>query len=135
VLNIRKLKETDYDDILCEWWTLWGWTPPLRDFLPGNGTEGLIVYDNEEPVCAGFVYMTNSSVAWVDWIISSRTYNKKPNRKDAIRLLISSLTSLCKASGSKYCYALIKSPSLISVYEKEGYNKADSYNIEMIKKF
>jgi hypothetical protein len=133
-LTIRKIADDDYSSILCAWWKDWGWQPPNIDFLPGNGTSGLIIYDGDEPICAGFVYVTNSSVSWVDWIISSKTYNKKPLRAEAIRLLIKSLTNLCKASGSLYCYALIKSPSLIKVYEAEGYSKADVYNVEMIKK-
>lgn len=134
-MTIRKLIESDYEDILLNWWHSWKWTAPNREFLPDNGTGGLIVFDGDEPVCAGFVYVTNSSVCWVDWIISSRTYNKKPNRKNAISLLIGSLTKLCENLGCKYGYALIKHPSLISIYEDFGYIKADNYNFEMIKKW
>ena len=132
-LNIRKLNASDYEDILVYWWGDWGWTPPERDFLPDNGEGGMIVFDGETPVCAGFVYVTNSSVCWVDWIISSRTYIKKPSRKEAIKMLIHTLTNLCKNTGSKYAYALIKSQNLISTYEDLGYVKGDSYSSEMIK--
>ena len=64
-LYIRELNETDYDDILVDWWLQWGWVPPQRDFLPNNGKGGIIIYDDETPVCAGFMYLTNSKVAWV----------------------------------------------------------------------
>ena len=67
-----------------------------------------MVLDDEVPVCAGFMYITNSKVAWVDWIISNKEYTKKPQRKDAIKLLVSALTDICKTAGSKYVYALIK---------------------------
>lgn len=134
-MTIRKLIDSDYENILIEWWQAWGWDAPKRDFLPDNGTGGLIVFDDDTPVCAGFVYVTNSSVCWVDWIISSRDYKKKPNRRVAIDLLIESLTRLCENNGAKYGYALIKNPSLIKVYENAGYQKADNYNIEMIKKW
>ena len=80
----RLLNENDYDEILVKWWKDWGWEAPPKDFLPENGTSGLIVFDGDEPICAGFIYLTNSEVAWVDWIISSKTYNTKPNRKEAI---------------------------------------------------
>jgi len=89
-LYIRELTHTDYDDILLGWWKQWGWEPPQRDFLPNNGKGGVIVFDEDVPVCAGFMYMTNSKVSWVDWIISNKEYTKKPQRKDAIRLLVSS---------------------------------------------
>ena len=132
--NIRPLGETDYEDILVGWWKDWKWTPPLKDFLPSDGKGGVMVLDNDIPVCAGFVYMTNSKVAWVDWIISSRNYSKKPQRKEALDLLITTLTNICKDTGNKYCYALIKNKSLIKTYEDLGYTAADNYSQEMIKK-
>jgi len=132
-LTIRKLNSTDYEGILLKWWNDWGWLAPEKDFLPNNGEGGVIVYDDEIPVCAGFMYLTNSSVAWIDWIISNKEYRKKPHRKEAIELLIASLTNISKESGSRYGYALIKNKSLIEVYENFGYIKGDSYTSEMIK--
>jgi hypothetical protein len=131
--NIRPLGETDYEDILVGWWKDWKWTPPLKDFLPSDGKGGVMVLDNDIPVCAGFVYMTNSKVAWVDWIISNKEYKKKPQRKEALDLLITTLTNICKDTGNKYCYALIKNKSLIKTYETLGYSSADNYTQEMIK--
>jgi hypothetical protein len=132
-LYIRELQDTDYENILVGWWKQWGWEPPQKDFLPNDGKGGIIVYDDETPVCAGYMYLTNSKVAWVDWIISNKEYTKKPQRKDAIKLLVSALTEICKNTGSKYVYALIKSQSLIGTYEELGYIKGDSYTSEMIK--
>lgn len=134
-LTIRTLSHNDYDTILVGWWEGWNWTPPAKDFLPLNGVGGMIVFDGDTPICAGFTYTTNSSVAWVDWIISNPEYRKKPYRKEAIAWLIAALTDVCQSSGHKYVYALIKSKPLISVYESLGYTKADSYTTEMIKKF
>jgi hypothetical protein len=132
-LYIRELNESDYDNILVAWWKQWGWESPQRDFLPDNGKSGIIVYDQDTPICAGFMYITNSKVAWVDWIISNKEYTKKPHRKDAIKLLVSTLTGICKNTGSKYVYALIKSRHLIETYEQLGYIKGDRYTSEMIK--
>lgn len=133
MLNIRQLQPTDYEDILIGWWEAWDWEAPVRDFLPEDGTGGIMVSDDDEPVCAGFLYATNSKACWVDWIISSRTYRRKPERGQALRMLIESLTNIGKEAGYKYAYALIKHPSLIKVYQDEGYIKGDSYTSEMIK--
>jgi hypothetical protein len=130
-LTIRQLNENDYQDLLVDWWNQWGWKAPEKDFLPDNGMGGYIVYDGETPVCAGFIYVTNSRVAWVDWIISNKEYREK--RREAITMLIDALTNLSKMSGSKYAYALIKNDSLIKTYESLGYVKGDSYTSEMIK--
>ena len=106
--NIIPLNESHYDEILVDWWKDWEWVPPLKDFLPDNGKGGLIIYDEKMPVCAGFIYMTNSKVAWIDWIISSKDYKKKPNRQQAISLLIHTLTQIAKNAGNAFAYALIK---------------------------
>ena len=133
IFDIRPLELDDYDTILVDWGKDWGWTPPTRDFLPDNGKGGMIVFDGDIPVCAGYIYLTNSGVAWVDWIISNKEYRKKPNRQNAIGLLIETLTNLCTKSGAKYSYALLKHPSLIETYKKLGYTEGDSYTKEMIK--
>jgi hypothetical protein len=132
-LTIRELNDSDYDDILIGWWKDWKWVPPQKDFLPNDGKGGIIVYDGDVPICAGFMYLTNSKVGWVDWIISSRYYTNKELRKDAIELLVSRLTDICGLVGCKYVYALIKNQSLIKTYEELGYIKGDSYTSEMIK--
>lgn len=133
MLNIRPLTYEDYDDILKVWWADWGWTAPTRDFLPADGTGGLMVLDGDEPICAGYMYATNSKVAWVDWIISNKEYRKKPQRGEAIGLLIATLTEISKNTGFKYCYALLKHKSLIETYEQLGYIKGDADASEMIK--
>lgn len=134
MLSIRPLNDTDYDEILIKWWSSWKWTPPTRDFLPDNGSGGLIVYDDDEPICAGFLYTTNSLCSWVDFIVSSPIYRKKPLRKEALSLLIYSLTEIAKETGHKYAYALIKHGSLIDTYLHEGYVLSGNYQTEMIKK-
>ena len=76
-LHARLLTPTDYDTILVQWWSDWGWTAPARDFLPEGGLSGVMVLDEDTPVCAGFFYTTNSKAAWVDWIISNKEYKKE----------------------------------------------------------
>ena len=133
-LNIRKLQEGDYEEILVGWWKDWRWDAPPKDFLPEDGLGGLIVYAGDIPVCAGFIYLTNSKVSWCDWIISNFHYREKDTRKQAIRLLIESMNKLASGVGSKYLYALIKNNSLIETYEELGYVQGSKYNTELIKK-
>jgi hypothetical protein len=132
-LDIRTLNDSDYDEILVGWWKQWNWEPPKKDFLPEDGKGGIIVYDGDIPIIAGFIYVTNSKVAWVDWIISNKEYRIKEKRAEAKKLLIESLTNICKNSGSKYGYALIKNQALIKTYLDLGWSKGDGYTSEMIK--
>jgi len=132
-LNVLPLKETDYEDILCQWWKDWRWTPPSRDFLPENGTGGFIVYDGKEPICAGFMYLTNSKAAWCDWIISNRHYKNRQNRRDGLELLVKAISDKAEQEGNKYIYALIKNKPLIEVYKKNNFVEGSTYTHEMIK--
>jgi|TARA_Y100000289_G_scaffold48334_1_gene48798 hypothetical protein len=132
-LNIQKLKEGDYEKLLVNWWKDWQWDAPPKNFLPDNGTGGFMVYNKNIPICAGFIYKSNSKVAWVDWIISDKNYKDKESRKEGIIYLIQALTEICKQLGYAYCYALVKHEGLIKTYEDLGYIKADNYNQELIK--
>jgi hypothetical protein len=133
-LFYRTLKDEDYYDYLILWWEQWGWTPPQKDFLPSGPFQGIIVFDQETPVCAAYVYTTNSAVAWIDWVISNPNYRKKPHRKQAIKMVIEVCEQVLKTTGGiKYVYALIKNTSLIETYKSCGYVQGDKYQTEMIK--
>tara|TARA_R100000664_G_C2756484_1_gene144378 strand:+ start:3458 stop:3871 length:414 start_codon:yes stop_codon:yes gene_type:complete len=133
--TIKPLTHEDYDNHLVGWWKDWKWLPPARDFLPQDGTGGLMVYDNETPVCAGFIYNTNSKVGWVDWIISDKSYRKNPERQEALELLINTLSDICSQSGNKYAYALLRHKGLTKTYQGLGFKAGDQYTQEMIKVF
>jgi len=129
--NIQPLKDNDYEDVLVGWWKDWRWTPPAKDFL---SDKGYMVYCDDEPVCAGFMYVTNSKVVLLEWIISNFNVKNKKVRKEALLTLIEFVTSVARGIEKKYVYSLLKNPSLISLYEELGYVKGGSNGQEMIKK-
>jgi hypothetical protein len=132
--NILPLKDTDYEEILCDWWKDWRWTAPQKNFLPENGKGGYVVYVDQTPVVAGFLYNTNSDVAWVDFIISNFHYKDKENRLIAIDMLLKSLEQKAVEINKKFLYALTNHKTLIASYEENGYVVAGTYNVELIKK-
>lgn len=132
--NVRPLELDDYDTYLVGWWNDWGWEAPARDFLPLDGVGGMMVLDIDgTPICAGFVYLTNSKAAWVDWVISSKTYRKKPQRKEAILLLLSSLVDECKSKESKYIFSNNNNSNLIEHFINIGFVKGCTDSTELIK--
>jgi len=132
-LSIIPLRENDYKDILCGWWKDWRWTPPSKEFLPEDGMGGYIVYDKDTPICAGFMYVTNSKAVWCDWIISNLKYKDRQKRKEALELLVQTISDDAERMGKKYIYALIKNKPLINVYKKVGFVEGSTYTHEMIK--
>ena len=132
-LNIIPLKEEDYEKILCGWWKQWRWTPPSRDFLPENGTGGFIVYDGETPICAGFMYITNSQATWCDWIISNLKYKDRQKRKEALELLVKTISDKAENLGKKYVYASPSRRTCPALYDEIGFVEGSTYTHEMIK--
>jgi hypothetical protein len=134
-MTIKKLIPTDYDTILYKWWSDWRVPIPPRDILPENGSGGFIVYDGDVPVCAGFMYNTNSAMVWIEHIVTNFHYKNKVNRTKAILLLDSTITELARSLDKKYVYSLLKgnSKSLLDISISQGYqHNTERYN-EMIK--
>tara|TARA_R110000796_G_C14544316_1_gene433243 strand:- start:226 stop:630 length:405 start_codon:yes stop_codon:yes gene_type:complete len=132
-MDIRNLTYTDYDEILVKWWKDWRWEAPSRDFLPDNGEGGLIVYDGDIPVCAGYMYITNSKTGLCEFIVSNFDYKDKEKRKEAFSLLINTIDIVLKNTGCKYSYSVLKNPSLINVYKETGYLEGSKNCTEMVK--
>ena len=130
-LKIKPLSDNDYDNILCAWWKDWKWTAPKKDFLPDMG---YMVYYNDEPICAGYMYVTNSNVVLLEWIISNFEFKDRKIRKEALFMLIQTITSLSANLGKKYVYSILKSKSLIELYQELGFGKGGQNGTEMIKK-
>ncbi len=131
-MNIRKLKEEDWDT-LCSWWRWWPkWEPPVKDFLPENGTGGLIVEINNIPVVAGFIYFTNSKTALLEWIVSNPNY-RETDRKDAIEALIMASEEYIKQKDYKYVFAVMQHKKLIETHEKLGWKADTKHSYELTK--
>lgn len=130
--KVRFLNEGDYE-VLCGWWKAWRWSAPPRDFLPENGCGGLMVEKDGILVVAGFLYFTNSAVAWSEFIVSNFEYKDK-DRKEAIKILIYELGALAKSKGSKYVYTVVKNPNLKNAYREMGFVDGSVKVDEMVMK-
>ena len=80
------------------------------------------------------LYVTNSKVSWVDWIISDNKIEDKALRHEAVKFLVSTLTNICSTKRRIYLCSMLRHNGLIQTYEDLGYVKGDSYTHEMIKK-
>jgi hypothetical protein len=128
--SVRFLKEDDYE-VLCQWWKAFRFPAPPRDFLPENGTGGIMVQKDGVNIVAGFVYFTNSAIAWSEFIISNFDYKDK-DRKEAIKILIYELNELSKSKGSKYIYTVVKNQNLKKIYQEMGYSNGSVKVDEMV---
>ena len=133
-LNIRKLKESDWDTLVSLWNTWPDWqVHPTKALLPENGTGGLIVEKNGKAIIAGFIYTTNSKVGWMEWIVSNADY-REDDRKQASELLVSGLEHVAKISGCEAVISIGKNKSLMKVHESLGYTIDKTPSFEISKK-
>tara|TARA_Y100000592_G_C5291074_1_gene230904 strand:+ start:129 stop:590 length:462 start_codon:yes stop_codon:yes gene_type:complete len=130
--NCRKIKESDWD-MLVAWWKWWRWPIMPKDFLPENGTGGLIIEKNKTPIVAGFMYKTNSKVVILEWIISNPEYKNK-DRKEAIELLINESENTSKKEGYNYMFSIGRSKHLLDIHEKLDWHVDKRSSHEITKK-
>ena len=131
-MNTRRLTKNDWYT-LSKWWADWPkWKTPSRNFLPDNGTGGLIVEKNNKPIVAGFIYLTNSRVALLEWIISNPNY-REHDRDEAIITLITSAEKMIKNLGYKYAFSVMQHNKLIKRHEKLGWKKDSIPSYELTK--
>jgi hypothetical protein len=129
--KVRKLIETDYEN-LVSWWKWFRFTPPSKEFLPQNGLGGIMVYADID-VCAGFLYRTDSKIAWLEFIVSNPKYRNK-DRQQAIKLCISSLSQIAKKLGYNAIFTSVKHESLINHFKDCGFFVESGSSKEMTLK-
>ena len=133
MLTTRQIQENDWE-FIPEWHKQYPDWPVLpRDAYPENGLGGLVVSNDGVPFAAGFVYLSNSSICWVDWIISDNDY-REDNRDEGIELLIANLCSVAKNAGGKFVLTIVNTPKLIDKYKNQGFigNETPSYELTKI---
>ena len=131
-MKLRKLTDQDWDT-LCKWWESWPkWVNPPKSFLPDNGKGGFIVEKNNKPICAGFIYLTNSEAVLLEWIVSDPEY-REDDRKEALELLITGAEAACKAIGKKHMFSIGRNKHLIETHRKLGWVVDPNPSNELIK--
>ena len=100
--------------------------------MPDNGKGGFIVEKNNISIVAGFVYMTNSKAALLEWIISNPEY-RDDDRNDAIELLIKGAEQVLKDQGIMHVFTIGRNQKLIDTHKKLGWTADPSPSYEITK--
>lgn len=132
MFSIRLLTEEDYPT-LYKWWEWFRFPAPPQDCLPGNGTGGIMVSKPGIDICAGFIYFTNSKIAWIEFVVSNNEYREK-DRAEAIQFLLDGLCGIAERQGFKVVFSSIKNKNLIQKYEACGFHKNEG-TVEFSKAF
>ncbi|WZE63592.1 hypothetical protein PANI_CDS0073 [Maribacter phage Panino] len=129
----RMLKHEDYD-VLVKWWDKWKFAAPSREFLPDDGTCGVMLEDSEgNQYAAGFIYFTNSNACWMEFIVTNPFIKDKAKRKGVINDLIKYLEYLAMDNGAKWIFTSVKHQGLKEKLIESGFAIGTENSTEMIK--
>ena len=129
MFSLRWLTDEDYPE-LVKWWEDWGWTAPTKGMLPNRGLGGVMVNKDGVNICAGFMYITNSDYALLEYIISNKEYRGK-ERKLALQELIDAISEVAKSQGFKHIFTSLKHPHLKRHFLSCGYIEGDTGTTEL----
>jgi len=110
--------------MLKKWWNAHGWEGMAPIVLH---TLGVVAYDDKFPVCAGFLYMTNSGcgLAQIEWVVSNP--DAKPMQAArSISALIEHLTKQANDLDYGVVMTAVNQPSLVRLFERANFKKTDS---------
>ena len=127
-MEIRQIKEADFS-MLNQWWLDHKLKIPELELLPDNGTGGFIVSIDGEDVAAGYLYFTNSSIAYGDFLISNANYKKNRYKAKAIAYLIDYAFSLAFKKGCTFTWVNSKVNGVINQCKQLGYDLGKGYTL------
>jgi hypothetical protein len=133
-MELRAVRYSDYEE-LKRWWDYWKFPTPAISALPKYDEEittGLMVYNGDLNICAGYLYETNSALCWVEFIVANPNSNKE-DRGECLDKLIQEFTIEAQSLGFGAIFASIKHPSLLNRYIKAGYTLGTTNTNELIK--
>ncbi len=101
---------------LAVWWSLHHWDVIEQVMLP---PDGFVVEADGIAVCAGFLYLTNSPFAWLEFVVANPLCDKLLRGK-ALDLLIAGLIARAKDLGKSSIFTTVNHPGLQKRYESQG---------------
>jgi len=119
MFEVRPYTTEDYKTV-SSWWKQWDWDGIPEAFLPENG----LVVTADVPVCAAFIYRTDTPIYWVENYISDKSA-EKPIRSEALDLLVSACIKKAKEMGALVVMSSIKHTGLGRRLEKNGFVVSD----------
>lgn len=121
MLRSQLFQPTQYD-MIAGWWTRHGWPPVNQAAL---SEIGLLVYDDDTPLCAGWLYLMTKYWALIEWVVVNPDAPRK-RRAVGVELLLERLVSEAKFFNVQAIFTSLKSSGLIRLYQRQGFKITDT---------
>ncbi len=118
-IDIRPIRLDDYLE-LEKWWKLYekyGEVMPKKSLLPDDG--GYVVVKEGRLVASCFLYLTNSAIGYIDYLIADPTYREK-DRLELLLDLAARVTAVAIDNGCESIWAMTKNKGVIKYAAGDG---------------
>lgn len=136
MLEVREVKLAEDYPELCEWWRQWALIKPEVPwtYLPWKRLPPtkLIVCDETEKICAGFLYRAESGWSFLEWIVTNPKVSKE-KRSEGLEKLIHSAKFFATQYNSDI-FTSINHPGLIKKFQEAGFAVGDEGMTNMVWK-
>jgi hypothetical protein len=112
--------------ILKGWWEGRKCGVPDPQFFPPTG---LVVFGDDQPICAGFLFKTDAKIGVINHVVSSPEKMFGLDRDHALSYLIAHLIQEARTSDLKMVTAACNMKKMQDRYEGWGFTKADTNEV------
>ena len=119
--DIRPIEMDDYPKLI-KWWKLYkkyGVEVPKKSLLPNKGLGGFVVEKDERLVASAFLYLTNSALGYVDYLIADPKYREN-DRQNILLNLATYVTTVAVKLGCEKVWAMTANKKLVNMAEEAG---------------
>lgn len=131
MFKTRILTDDDFP-MLMKWWAFFRFPIPNKEYLPEEGRGGIMIEKDGVPICAGYIFFTNSKFVWLEYIVSNPEYKDK-DRKEVIVRLINSVCEISRGKGFKIVFTSVSNQNLINRLLEAGFVTGSENSKEMVK--
>jgi hypothetical protein len=121
---VRQYAPQDYG-LIKSWWEARSFPAIAPTFLPKTG----FIVENH---AVGFLYRTDSALAWMEWI-TTNPESDKIERDKALNLLIETLFTEAKRLGHSVLFTSVQDAGLIERYQRHGFALSEGGMSNMVK--
>jgi len=118
---VRTFTDDDYEDV-GKWWIAQGWPVLPLELLPDMG---IIVEVNGNKACVGWLYTSNSKLAWLGWPVANPDVSSF-SRGKAVLKMIETLEGAAKGLGYSAIMTFSEIPAMLKAYEHENWHIGES---------
>lgn len=122
MIKTVKYNRKEHEEIIHKWWQGHGWPTVPHQALP---QFGLIALLNDKPSAVGFIYKTDSCIAWLEWILKDPEL-KSDKRDSVLDVLIKDLIQYAKDHGFRIVFTSIENKYLGKRLSSHGFRSNDS---------